>query len=52
MIGGWGLRFLMDTRKKPLRTWFMCLGSGYLHRLMGSFGRTLRTTEIGLIGPA
>jgi hypothetical protein len=28
MIGGWGLRFLMDARGTALRKWFMCLGTG------------------------
>lgn len=28
MIGGWGLRFQMDARKKALRTSFSCLGTG------------------------
>jgi hypothetical protein len=28
MIGGWGLRFLVDAKKRPLRSWFECLGTG------------------------
>lgn len=28
MVGGVGLMFLMDERKEPVPSWFMCVGSG------------------------
>ena len=28
MLGSWGIMFLMNERKEPVPTWFMCIGSG------------------------
>jgi hypothetical protein len=28
VVGGWGIRFLMNDKKKRVDTWYMCIGAG------------------------